>query len=233
MKRNYQEVLGEIRELHKKYKETVLGRKEIINEIMKKIGEIRSMTPICNAELTELENYYKYRNFYFSDYKTAMSLLLRLANANEEVYSMKEVTTTGYENTSGSEVNRLCSRILFITEKTLADKIEDRTYYFDEFKKIVSKEIDKGYSMIVITANLFENSVKPKFNEVKCDNAFDIINNSMMGNISCYVNNPDFAEAINKFTNYVKINGPDFSDIEEDTLFELMNNKSYEKKIVK
>ena len=235
MKRNYQEVLKEIRELHANYKETIQGRRNIINEIMKKIGEIRSMTPICNAELADLENYYKYRNFYFSDYRMTMNLLLRLANVNEDNYTMKEVTTTGYDNTTGSEVNRFCSRILFITEKSLADKIENRTYYFDEFKRKATEAINKGYSMIIITSSWFENTVKPKFDEVKCDKAFDITNSNLMGNISCYVNNNDFEEAISKLTEYVKVNGPDFSDIDEDVLFDLMNSIkiSNEKKIVK
>lgn len=235
MGKDCHKILDEIRELHKKYSEVIEGRKNIASEIKKKINELKNITPIYNAELDELERIYKYREDYISDYKLTMDLLLRLLNSKESIYSLKEVTTTGYYNSTGSEVNRLYGKILFITYSSLADKIEDKIYHYGEFKDIISKEINNGYPMIIVTNNIFENSVKPNKNDVKCDMVYDIKSASSIGNITCYANGVDFQESLNKFINYVNINGPDFTNIDEDSLFNLMNNnsKSYQKKIVK
>lgn len=234
MKRDYREILNEINELHAKYPKTVLGRKDIIKEIKEKIKEIRKMTSVCNAELDDLERYYAYREYYVNDYNVVMSLLLRLLNSEEENFSLKEVTTTGYYNTAGSEANKLFSKITFITQTSLCDKIDDHLYYFDEFKTLANKYINDGYSMIIITSNLFEPSVKPKKSDVICDSVYDIRNSGLKGNITCYCNGTIVKEAIDKLIDFINVNGPDFSNIDEDTLFEIINDsKNKQKKIVK
>ena len=226
MKKDYLKILGEINELHAKYPTVALGRKEIIKDIKKKINEIKMITPVFNAELDELERYYSLRENYISDYNLVMSLLLRLLNNKEEQYLIKEVTTTGYYNTTGSEVNKLFAKITFIVDADLVDKIDDHLYYFDEFEKVAKQIIDNGHSMIIVTNNLFENTVKPKKIDVSCDSVYDIGNNGLKGNITCYVNDNNFKNAIDKLINYIEINGPDFSNIDEDLLFELINNSS-------
>ena len=234
MKKDYREILNEINELHAKYPKTVLGRKEIIKEIKNKINEIRKITSVCNPELDELERYYGYREYYVSDYNVVMSLLLRLLNCEEESFSLKELTTTGYYNTAGSEANKLFSKITFITQTSLCEKIDDHLYYFDEFKELASKYINNGYSMIIITSNLFEPSVKPKQSAVNCDNIYNIRNSGLKGNITCYCNGTIVKEALDKLINFINDNGPDFSNIDEDTLFEIINDsKNKQKKIVK
>lgn len=234
MKKDYRELLGEINKLHEEYSNIIKGRKDIIYKIKSKINEIRNMTTLCNAELDDLERYYQYREYYISDYKLAMSLILRLLNSEENVYVMKEITTTGYYNTAGSEVNKLFGKITFITRKSLADKIDDHIYYFDEFKEKATIAINKGYPMIIVTSNIFEPCVKPNKNEVMCDNIYDIVNSGIIGNITCYANGIGFKNALDKFINYVNENGPDFTNIPEDTLFELMNDyKSNEKTLLK
>lgn len=224
MQEDFREILGEIRLLHKKYHNTIEGRKEIIKEIREKINQVRKITSFCNPELDELERYYSYRDYYISDYELVMSLLLRLANFEEEIYAMREVTATGYYNT-GTSNSRLYSKILFITEKNSIDKFNN-FYLGDEFAKSVTKYINKGHSMILITTNLFENNVKPKTSELMCDKIFDIRNGGLKGNITCYVNSLSLQKALYKFIKYVEKNGPDFSGISEDTLFELMTKEN-------
>ena len=232
MEKNYQELLEEIRKLNEEYQHTIEGRKNIIKSIRKKIGAIREQTNAFNPELNELERYYSYRDYYISDYKLVLNLLLRLANRNEELYQMKEVQTNDFFQV-GKDNKRLYSEVLFITDNEAMEKFGDHLYYYDEFANLATDLVDKGHSLIVTTKNMFEGNVKPKKQEVKCDSIFDIRNIGLIGNITCYINSPDLKESIDKLTRFIEANGPDFSNIDEDTLFNLMNEeKKYQKKLV-
>ena len=220
-----QELLQELRNLHEKYQSTIEGRKDIINEIREKIGEIRKQTTCCSKEIDEIERYYNYRDYYLSDYRLAMSLLLRLANLEDDAYRMREVTVTDFYNTGGKEVNRLYSKVLFITEKNIVDYFSELNHS-DEFAKKAAKYINMGLSMIIITSNLFESDVKPKKYDLKCDKCFDIRNVGIIGNITCYISDPVLQKNIDKFMDYININGSDFSGIDEDTLFTLINKSN-------
>lgn len=229
MEKDYHELLKELRVLNEQYHMTIEGRKAINNQIREKINEIRKLTTVCNPELDELETYYRYRDYYIRDYKVVMSLLLRLANAEEELYTMKEVSVTDFFDVSNTK-EQLYGKVLFITDINLMGQFEHSLYFNKEFVEKAKNYISKGHSMIMITKNIFENHVKPHKNEIQCDTVFDIYNSGTTGNITCYLNGPSIQEAIKKFTDYVEINGPDFSGIDEDSLFELINNSNKNQK---
>lgn len=224
MEKKYQDLLKEIRLLNEKYHSSIEGRKEIIHEIREKSNELRKMTSMCNAELDELKRYFDYRDYYINDYKMVMALLLRLANSEEELYSMKEITTTGFYNTNDKEVNKLYGKVLFIGEKSFIDQLSDHLYYYDEFKQMATNAINDGHSMILITSNLFEPNVKPRKKEVKCDCIYDIRNGGILGDITCFINDEELKKNIDKYMAYVDKNGPDFSNIDEDVLFDLISS---------
>ena len=223
MDKNYEHLLQEVRDLHNGYSEMVEGRREAVRSMREKIKEIRSITNSCNKELNGIERYYAYRDYYVSDYKLVMNLLLRLANSNEERYAMKEINTIGYYDLVDGK-KKYQSKVYFISEKSFIDKLEDHVYYLDEFKRMASFAINRGYSMMVITSNLFEPNIKPRKEDVKCDSIFDFRNGGILGNITCYINSVELHENIDKLVNYININGPDFSNIDEDTLFEIISN---------
>ncbi len=222
MDKKYEDLLQEIRELDANYLKMVEGRKETVEKIFNIIKEIRSYTNAYNKELNEIEKKYQYCNYYVSDHSLVMSLLLRLANSNEERYAMKEVSTVGYYDIN-DETKKYQSKIIFISEKSLVDKIEDYLYFMDEFKQKAIVAINRGFSMMLITSNLFEPNVKPLKKEVMCDSIVDFRNMGILGNITCYLNSVELHENVNKLVNYININGPDFRNIDEDTLFEKIN----------
>lgn len=226
------ELLKDIRLLHEEYQKSIEGRKDIVKEIREKVKDVRKKTGVFNPELDEIEGYYRYRDYYISDYKVAMNLLFRLANETDGKYAMKEITTMDFYDTSMG-YQKLKSKVLFIANESLMDLFSNDYYYHDGFKKIANYAINKGGSMIVITSNLFEPNVKPRKDEVKCDDVLDIRNGGLLGNITCYINGLNMKEAVDKFVNYVDLNGPDFSNIDEDTLFEIMNNTKIAKKTLK
>ena len=233
MEKDYRELLKEISLLNEEYHMVIEGRKEIINKIRSRIKEIRKITTVCNPELEELESYYSYRDYYINDYKFVMSLLLRLANLEEDKYSMKELKITDFFDI-GKEQKQLFSKVLFITDNTNMKKYGDQLYYYDEFKEKATRSINKGHSMILVTSNLFESDVKPRKESIKCDSIVNIRNGGITGDITCYINSIGLKEAIDMFNNYVNINGPDFSNIDEDSLFDLITDTNkYQKKLVK
>ena len=231
MEKDCEKLLREINLLNKKYSLVVEGRKDIVDEIRQKIKEVKKITDFYNVQLDKIEKFYSYRDYYINDYKFVMNLLLRLANNNDNYYSMKEITVTDYFNIDG-KLRQFYGKVLFITDNYFMKMFSKPLYYYDEFRKIATDAIDYGKSMIIVTNNYFEPNVKPMNSQMRCNSIVNIRNSGVIGDITCYLNDFDLKREINKFINYVKKNGPDFSNIEEDTLFELINNVNKNKKMV-
>lgn len=231
MNNELQEMFDEIRELHHQYQNAIEGRKEIAKEIKEKIKIIKSKTMMFNSELHELQDYYEFRDYYVSDYEEVMRLILRLANREEDNYEMKEIYSVDFIHTENNEdVRRICGRTLVIGDSEAIKEVKDqKEYYYDEIKELSTRIINKGNSMVMVTYNALESNVKPRIDKLHRINIVDIKNGGIIGNISCYLHDDNLKKAVKMITRYIYINGPDFRNIDEDTLYELIvkcNNKA-------
>ena len=229
-----QKELSEIRKLHQEYQNTITGRKQIIKEIRIKIDFIKSKTTVFNSELKELEDYYEYRGSYINDNELVMDLILRLANNYEDNYDMREVYVVDFIN-DGTITKKITGKALVIaTNETLTDYVDLKEYYYDELSALSTRLINKGNSMVMVTDNAFVGNVKPRYKDLKKINLIDIKISSILSNISCFLHGDALEKAVLKIARYISINGPDFSGIDEEDLFNtIVNFENNEKKLVK
>ena len=228
-----EELYSKIKLLQKEYLLAKTGRKQIQEEILKTIRELRSCTDKYDKELQDMAIYYQYRGYFVNDYRLVMNVLLRLANVSGNIYGMKEIMATDFATVSDSEVKQVYGRTLVIANNSVLENIDnDKFYYYDEFSNIASGIIKDGYSMIIVTPNFFDGNVKPKDNSFK-NIKVDIKNGGLMGNISCYLQDEIIEKAVYQVIDYIDINGADFQNIDEDTLYNLILENSKQKELKK
>ena len=226
MDNELQETFDEIRKLHQEYQNTTLGRKEIVKEIKKRINLIKRKTGIFNGELQDLEDYYLYRNHYINNYEQVMRLILRLANSLDDNYVMYEINSIDFIN-EGDETRRIKGRALVIGKKDVLEDVSSQTdYYYDEFSALATRIINKGHSMVIVTYNMLTHNVKPHVKDLHKVNLVEIKNSGIIGNISCYLHDDNLKKAVKMLVKYIDINGPDFRNIDEDMLYELIIENS-------
>ena len=224
------DIINEINELDEQYKVSLTGRKQILSEIKKRI-ELMRKNDIKDPNLRQLENHYSYRDYYISDYKLVMNILLRLANNLSDKYEIKEVCGTDFVDIGGNEIRQIYGKTLVITEQEVLNQIEDKLYKDNEFSKLSERIINDGHSMIIVTYNYFDGRMKPRLSNLKDINKINIKNGGLVGDISCYLHNDELYQAVSKFMQYIELNGPDFTNIDEDTLYELIINSEVEEKV--
>ena len=215
----------EIQFLINQYQLATTGRKQLLIMIREKIALIRKYTNLFNQELDKIETYYSYRDYYVSDYKLVMRLLLRLANEEKNIYDMKKIIATDFIRTNGDEFKQIYGETLIIGEKKVLDLIDDKRLYIDnEFSDISSRIISNGNSLIIVTYNYFNGNVKPKYNSLSNVTKACIKNGGMVGDISCFLHNGALKISVDKFVKYIDVNGPDFQNIDENILYDLILN---------
>ena len=123
------ELYQRIKILKEEYDLAKTGRREIANEMLKTIKELRSCSKNFKNELDQLEGCYKLRNYYISDYKLVMNVILRLANTNDEKYGMKEITATDFIKYNDDEVKQVYGKALVIASSDVLDKINSEKLF--------------------------------------------------------------------------------------------------------
>lgn len=211
-------------DLKKEYLLAKKNRKKIYAEIVENINELRKIRQKCDCELYQLENEMKYLNYYINDYNLVMNIILRLANHYGHNYDMKKVIATDFVKISDDETEQIYGKTLIIANNEILDDIDDtKMYYYDELSNIVSRIVKNGNSVVIIAPNCFDGKVKPKDHFCKSVKK-DLINSGIMGNISCFLHDDELRKAVDRISEYIDINGPDFQNISEDMLYDLIIN---------
>ena len=227
------ELYERVKALKEEYLKATTGRRQILKEMLETIKELRKCTKKYKNELDQIEMCYKLRNYYISDYRLVMNVILKLANKKEEKYGMKEITSTDFVRFNNDKVKQVYGKSLVITDKEVLDNIDETKYfYYDEFSALASRIINSGNSMIIVTPNYFESNVKPKDYLAKALR-YDLKHGGFMGDISCFLQGDELKKIIWKIMDYINLNGPDFQDIDEDTLCNLITENSKQKRLCK
>ena len=223
-----------VKTLENEYALAKIGRRAIVNEMLATIKDLRKCSKKYKNELDQLEGCYKLRNYYISDYKLVMNVILKLANMKEQLYGMKEITATDFMKYNDTEVKQVYGKTTVIASCDVLDDIDEKKlFYYDEFSFLASRIINEGNSMVMIAPNVFEGNVKPQSKLAKSIK-HDLINGGFMGNISCFLyDNDPLKEAVMKVVDYINVNGPDFDGVDEDTLCDLIMDNDNSKRFVK
>lgn len=228
-----EEMYQRIQEIRDEYIRAKTGRKSIFQEMMKNIDAYRKCSKKHKNDLHQLEMCYKLRNYFITDYQLVMKVILKLANKNEELYGMKEIKTSDFVRYNGDRVKQVYGKASVIAANKVLDTIDETKYfYYDDFAQQASKILNAGNSIVIVAPGFFEGNVKPKdflANVLRSD----FKNGGFMGDISCFLQGDALNEAVMAMHDYIDINGPDFQDIDEDTLYNLVLENNKAKKLTK
>ena len=228
-----EEVYQRILELRDEYTNAKTGRKEIFQKMLEMINSYRKCSKKHKNDLHQLEMCYKLRNSYISDYQLLMDVILKLANKKEEVYGMKEIIASDFVRFNEDSLKQVYGRAKVIALNEVLNTIDETKYfYYDDFSKLASKILNDGNSLVIVAPNFFEGNVKPKDLLGRILRS-DFKNGGFMGNISCFLQGDELREAVMKVRDYIDINGPDFENIDEDTLCDLILENSKQKRLTK
>ncbi len=226
----FHEIILQLKELDNNYLDDFINRKKIIETIRQYITFIRSKTHVFNSELEELESFYAYRDYYVDDYLKVMQLILMLANQNGNDYKLIEVYASDTVKLNG-ETKNLYGRTWIILPKKVCQFFDRKIYSHNEISEICTSIIKMGYSIVITTYHYFDGNVKPK---VERDiNHLEIPHGGMIGNLSFYFHDDNLLKAVIMLNNKIEEWGPDFYNIDVETLYNLikanMNNKTKRK----
>lgn len=233
---NYQEIL----DLTDNYASATIGRMDFASEIREKLAPLNTFLYYLTSRNKGLDTKFKYIGEFISDYEMAMRLLLRLANENEDNFTLKMFVATSlasFETQHGDrEHEQISGNVWVIGEKIVLDKVDEKEYYFgSEFGKIANEILQKGHSLVIMTDHCYENNVKPWIYDANEIQRTNISVHGMLSDISCYLYDDNLRDAVNKFMTFIKRNGADIRDIDENQLFDIVKtgNVSDDKNIAK
>ena len=226
------EFVTKLRELDNRYKNETQNRLEIIGLIRDNIYILEKKCKLLSPILFELESFYAYRDKYIDNYDKVMHLILNLANEKEDNYVLKQVFATEAYDPNDKD-DTWYGKTLVIFDKRLSTALNKYTYRSNVLGRIIKTIIEYGYSVVMITQNFCDGKVRPKESMFDDISYKKIRNGGFAGDISCYLYDDELNNVINNILNYIEEYGPDFSNIDLDTLTKMISDYSKEKKLIK
>ena len=215
------ESILKLKELDERYLVETQNRLNILNEIQHTITILYKKMPLINEYLFKIEQFYAYRDTYIDNYDKVMNLILNLANKEDDNYVMKLVYAKELLNPNDPE-SMAHGKTLIITDKHMEPAFNKQIYRSEELGRLIKSTIDDKYSVVLITQNFCDGRVKPKESLFDGISYHKIRNSGFAGDISCYLYNDDLAKAVNYLIKYIEEYGPDFINIDLDTLYKMV-----------
>ena len=189
-----------IQELKDKYKVGECNRKEVGQEILKRMESLtRLMHFFENSLLRGKDDYYKYPD-PIRDYEKVFELLLRLSNKEKEEYRLYDIY-------------RIFDK-LHVIAKTDAfkgiDLRDDEVVYGALFSKVISA----GYSMVLLGGygyRPYSVPTKVKVHEFS-------VRHCLIGDFYAYTYDDALGDAVNKLSKYIEKYGGNVENISLETL---------------
>ncbi len=216
----FHEIILRLKDLDNDYLNDFQNRKKIIENIRQYITFIRGETKIFNYELEELESFYAYRDYYLDDYLKAMQLILMLANQDNDEYKLIEVYACDTVELNG-ETKNLYGRTRIILPKEACQFFNRKIYNGNEISEICTSIIKLGYSIVITSYHYFNGKVKPKVESGITH--IEIPHGGMIGNVSCYLHDDKLLNAVIQLNNQIDEYGPDFYNVDVETLYNIIN----------
>ena len=216
----YQEIIT----LEEQYKQTTLGRKQIAEEIRKKVNIMQRFLFYLKSNLRHINEKYEYSQDYINDYEKAIRLILKLANKEENQYSqvLLHIEDEATFETIHGDREKLpaYNKAIIITKKEIVDNIDaNRVYRAHEIGKLTEEIYKQQVSLIILTDYYHHSLVKPNtFNNNPTLGEEQIDADDVVGNISCYLFDDDLFDVISAFKNFIQQNGADIKDLDENEI---------------
>jgi hypothetical protein len=237
--REISDIIKKVKELDKKYKDSIVGRKEICEVLISDLSSLKDKVSVLYNEVSRVRSDYEFKTGdYITDVKLALSLILRLANNKEEKYEIRPFYSNCFispETKHGERNHELVgSSTLIIGEKTALDSLDcSKVYFGSDLGKETLKLVENGNSLIIVSNDYFS-GCKPgyllrTFTPIVVDE-FDIRGSGSKPDISCYLFDDELKVAVEKFLQFVSVNGYDIEGLDEDDLYEAINNQYESKK---
>ena len=216
----------EVYRFEKIYDEVLLGRKEMANELNKKIDLLRQMNEVISKNLNlkkeHYENVTKNLRIEKDQYRKVLEVLKKLASNSSTKYDIRTIeyltfeTDERYGYRSSIEYT---GNLTILAEKEALSILDNKdinvTNKYGFLNDDVIKEIyNKGFSMV-----LFGND-RDTINELRLPfNYFKGLRSPLV----FYLQDDELASAAKSFMNFIEDNGADLNNIKESDLIETIN----------
>ena len=232
-----------INELKEMYKEGIGNRRELGEEILERAEDLKKLMYIFERSLFRDKEVYEYP-YNISDYSKVLELLLVLANKENNEYTLKVFQSNNIRsfeiNHGYRESEELEGDIWVIGKRDVLSNIDNtEPYYGAKFGNIMTKVVEDGNSIVMITNNSYANNVIPHHN-FNCSNYNQFNVSGLISDLYCYTFDDDLNNAVNQLSNYINTYGGDMDNISLDIILTRIeeqektnDNKVFQKKEMK
>jgi hypothetical protein len=230
----------QINELKKMYKEGIGNRRELGEEILERAEDLKKLMYIFERSLFRDKEVYEYP-FYISDFNKVLELLLALANKEKNEYTLKvfqssEIRTFEITKKYCKSIE-LAGDIWVIGKKDVLSSMDNtEPYYGAKFGNIMTKLVEDGNSIVMITNNSYANNVIPHHN-FNCSNYKQFNVTGLISDLYCYTFDDELNDAVNQLSNYINTYGGNIDNISLDIILTRIedqektnDNKVFQKK---
>ena len=228
-----------INKLKDKYNNGECNRKDLGNEILIKVKDLKRLMDIFGVCLSKDNTDYEYPE-YISDYNKVFELLLALSNEEKSEYAFKKFSANqlgSYETRHGDRESLVIDgEILVIGRHDILNCIDNsKPYYGAEFGKLITKIVNEGNSIVITTNYRYTNNVMPHFYETKGNHhQFNVA--GLISDLCCFTFEDRLGSAVKKLNDYIDIYGGNIENISIDTIISrikgLNNSRDNKQKIL-
>lgn len=199
------------------------SRKQAANEIREKIAPIQTFLWIVKNKLLELDKMFEYLPHFVNDYEMAMNLLLRLANNGSNKYVLKKFHSSDCISFESEQSDIRDGNIWIISQNDIIKNIPKKNYFSYEFGIITTELVKAGFPIIILTDHHFPINI---LSSAYCGRLerFSIKVSGFFSDITCFVYDDELMLAVTKFRAWLAQNGGDIKGLNEDILFDLIQN---------
>lgn len=225
----YEEVLA----LIEKYKETTLGRKELATQIYQKLMLLEKFAVYLNLIFEEMHK--RYDNIYqetINDLFKAIHVILRLANQENNIYSSTQLPIQSvrfHKVGTRREKEEIRARALIIGPASIINSIDNtRIYRPYEISNLATEILNHNASLILLSNLREDYLLKPNtFDHNSALRELRISTFGFTSEMNCYLFDDELAHAIDLLLEFIRNNGADIKDIDEDVLYQnIIKNKA-------
>ena len=202
-------------------------RKQVSQEIVDKIVPTQFFLEFLTHKLAVVKNHFSNKD-RMENCDIALNLIVRLANNNAQHYILKkfplsEKVTLTISRHGEKETINATGYAWVIGEQDVISSIKEKTYSSGEFRQILTNIAKSGHPIVVTSTQCFGGDIYPQYYDVRLEYR-QIRASGEYKCIMCYLKDDSLMDAICTFQAWTRQNGADLARLDEDKLFELMQN---------
>lgn len=222
--RDFYDLYNEFISLERDYQHMILGRKEVSQELVKKLELLERMSRLIERGIKTQKYHYEnsmkdVNNAKIEDYQKALEVLKELASNETVQYEIKTLTYIAFDSSERHgyrTTEEYTGEITILAEKSSLKEFDSSKKLPSLTQKMLLDIYKQGFSMILVG------------NDEYMTKRLNIPNKQSLGHyhpMVFYLQDDNLSTAVSSFMNFIEENGPDIEGMEVGYLVQVIKSK--------